>query len=471
MTREEFKKIANYIGDIIKDTPWYQHIYIVGGSVRDFYMGNDIKDIDLVIDLPNGGVDFANWCKDQGYTKTVVIYETYGTAAMKILNQDIECVMTRGEKYLDDGTRNPTVEFADLKEDAFRRDLTINALYYNVSTGEILDLVGGQEDIKNHIIRTTNKNPDIVFDDDPLRILRVIRFATRYGWEIESKTYKSMKKYAKRLKIITKERIQAEFNKILMSENAVMGINMLHDIGAMTFIVPEFEKCYGLTQNRFHFGDVAEHTLAVLDYHCKHFDADLTERLACFLHDIGKTATRTVKDGKVHFYDHEYVGAVMTGDILRELKYDNDTIKKVQFLIRNHMRTKQAGDGAKYMKDKSLHKLLYECKTFEMFKSLMRIIECDNEAHAKDCCIHNQYSELVAKVELEGSHSKMFGYKLPVTGEDIMSVLGLEPGPIIAEINKRLLNQAFLDPEISKERCIKLLPGIRKQAEDALNKK
>ena len=470
MTREEFKKIANYIGDIIKDTPWYQHIYIVGGSVRDFYMGNDIKDIDLVIDLPNGGVDFANWCKDQGYTKTVVIYETYGTAAMKILNQDIECVMTRGEKYLDDGTRNPTVEFADLKEDAFRRDLTINALYYNVSTGEILDLVGGQEDIKNHIIRTTNKNPDIVFDDDPLRILRVIRFATRYGWEIESKTYKSMKKYAKRLKIITKERIQAEFNKILMSENAVMGINMLHDIGAMTFIVPEFEKCYGLTQNRFHFGDVAEHTLAVLDYHCKHFDADLTERLACFLHDIGKTATRTVKDGKVHFYDHEYVGAVMTGDILRELKYDNDTIKKVQFLIRNHMRTKQAGDGAKYMKDKSLHKLLYECKTFEMFKSLMRIIECDNEAHAKDCCIHNQYSELVAKVELEGSHSKMFGYKLPVTGEDIMCVLGLEPGPIIAEINKRLLNQAFMDPEISKERCIKLLPGIKKQAEQVLKK-
>ena len=379
--------------------------------------------------------------------------------------------MTRGEKYEDKESRNTVTVFADINEDAIRRDLTINALYYNVSTGEILDLVGGQEDIKNHIIRTTNKNPDIVFDDDPLRILRVIRFATRYGWEIESKTYKSMKKYAKRLKIITKERIQAEFNKILMSENAVMGINMLHDIGAMTFIVPEFEKCYGLTQNRFHFGDVAEHTLAVLDYHCKHFDADLTERLACFLHDIGKTATRTVKDGNVHFYDHEYVGAVMTGDILRELKYDNDTIKKVQFLIRNHMRTKQAGDGAKYMKDKSLNKLLYECKTFKMFKSLMRIIECDNEAHAKDCCIHNQYSELVAKVELEGSHSKMFGYKLPVTGEDIMSVLGLEPGPIIAEINKRLLNQAFLDPEISKERCIKLLPGIKKQAEDALNKK
>ena len=474
MTREEFKKIANYIRDIIKDTPWYQHIYIVGGSVRDFYMGNDIKDIDLVIDLPNGGVDFANWCKDQGYTKTVVIYETYGTAMFKFKQfpgEEIECVMTRGEKYLDNGTRNPTVEFNTIEEDVIRRDLTINSLYYNCSTGEILDLIDGRSDIDNHIIKTTNPDADQTYIDDPLRILRVIRFATRYGWEIEKNTYESMKRNVQRLKIITKERIQAEFNKILMSENAVMGINMLHDIGAMTFIVPEFEKCYGLTQNRFHFGDVAEHTLAVLDYHCKHFDADLTERLACFLHDIGKIMTRTVKDGKVHFYDHEYVGAEMVGDILRELKYDTDTIKKVQFLIRNHMRTKQAGDGAKYMKDKSLNKLLYECKTFKMFKSLMRIIECDNEAHAKDCCIHNQYSELVAKVELEGSHSKMFGYKLPVTGEDIMSVLGLEPGPIIAEINKRLLNQGFLDPEISKERCIKLLPGIKKQAEDALNKK
>ena len=474
MTREEFKEIANYIGDIIKDTPWHQHIYIVGGSVRDFYMGNDIKDIDLVIDLPNGGVNFANWCKDQGYTKTVVIYETYGTAMFmfkQFPGEEIECVMTRGEKYLDDGTRNPTVEFNTIEEDVIRRDLTINSLYYNCSTGEILDLIDGRSDIDNHIIKTTNPDADQIFIDDPLRCLRVIRFATRYGWEIEKNTYESMKRNVQRLKIITKERIQAEFNKILMSENAVMGINMLHDIGAMSFIVPEFEKCYGLTQNRYHFGDVAEHTLAVLDYHCKHFDADLTERLACFLHDIGKTATRSVKDGKVHFYDHEYVGAELSGDILRELKYDNDTIKKVQFLIRNHMRTKQAGDGAKYMKDKSLHKLLYECKTFEMFKSLMRIIECDNEAHAKDCCIHNQYSELVAKVELEGSHSKMFGYKLPVTGEDIMSVLDLEPGPIIAEINKRLLNQAFMDPEISKERCIKLLPGIKKQAEDILNKK
>ena len=154
MKREKFLEITNYIRDIIQDTEFEQHVYVVGGSVRDLIMEKEIKDIDLVIDLPQGGVRFAEWCKEHNYTNTVVIYATYGTAAMKILEQDIECVMTRGEKYLDNGSRNPTVRFADLKEDAFRRDLTINALYYNVSTGEILDPTGyGIKDIENKICR------------------------------------------------------------------------------------------------------------------------------------------------------------------------------------------------------------------------------------------------------------------------------------------------------------------------------
>ena len=473
MTKEDFKKITEYIGSIIQGTPFEKHVFAVGGSVRDLHMGNDIKDIDLVIDLPHGGVDFANWCKDQGYTHNVVIYETYGTAMFhfkEFPGEEIECVMTRGEKYEDPESRNPVTVFAQLEEDAIRRDLTINALYYNVSTGETLDLVGGLDDIANHVIRTTNQDPDVVFDDDPLRILRVVRFATRYGWEIERKTYKSMHKFVRRLKIITKERIQAELNKILMTKNAKMGIELLHKIGAMEYVIPAFDKCYGLTQNRYHFGDVAAHTLAVLDHHCDVFEPNLVERLACLLHDIGKVATRTVKDGKVHFYDHEYVGADMAGDILKDLKYDNDTIEEVRFLIKNHMRTKQAGDGGKYIKDKTLNKLCYECKTFERFCSLMRIIECDNLSHAQDCCIYNQYEGLTKKVRESEDHMRMFGYKLPVDGNEIMETLDIHPGPLIAEINRRLLNQAFLDPGISKGRCLQMLPKVKKEAEQALNK-
>lgn len=155
MKQEKFLEITNYIHNIIQDTEFEQHVYVVGGSVRDLIMEKEIKDIDLVIDLPQGGVRFAEWCKEHNYTNTVVIYATYGTAAMKILEQDIECVMTRGEKYLDNGSRNPTVRFADLKEDAFRRDLTINALYYNISTREILDPTGyGLKDINDKICRS-----------------------------------------------------------------------------------------------------------------------------------------------------------------------------------------------------------------------------------------------------------------------------------------------------------------------------
>ena len=155
MKREKFLEITNYIHNIIQDTEFEQHVYAVGGSVRDLIMEKEIKDIDLVIDLPQGGVRFAEWCKEHNYTNTVVIYATYGTAAMKILERDIECVMTRGEKYLDNGSRNPTVRFADLKEDAFRRDLTINALYYNISTREILDPTGyGLKDINDKICRS-----------------------------------------------------------------------------------------------------------------------------------------------------------------------------------------------------------------------------------------------------------------------------------------------------------------------------
>ena len=155
MKREKFLEITNYIHNIIQDTEFEQHVYVVGGSVRDLIMEKEIKDIDLVIDLPQGGVRFANFCEQNGLTGKVVIYATYGTAAMKILEQDIECVMTRGEKYLDNGSRNPTVRFADLKEDAFRRDLTINALYYNISTREILDPTGyGLKDINDKICRS-----------------------------------------------------------------------------------------------------------------------------------------------------------------------------------------------------------------------------------------------------------------------------------------------------------------------------
>ena len=467
MKETEFKKIANYIGEIIKYSPFYSHTYIVGGSVRDLCMGNEIKDIDLVIDLENGGIEFAKYCMDKELlTHDVVLFERYGVAMFafkEFPNEQIECVMTRGEKYLDRNSRNPETVFAGIEDDCVRRDLTINALYYNISTGEIVDMVGGLKDIENKVIRTTNENPDIVFDDDALRILRCVRFSSRYGWDIESKTYESMKKYVDRLEIISKERIKDEFNKILLSDKATMGIKTLCDIGAMKYIIPEVYEMIGMSQNAYHFGDVFEHTMALLDYDTKHFkDDDVAVRLALLLHDIGKIKTRTVgDDGRVHFYEHEFAGSDMVVDILKKLKYDNKTIDIVKFLVKNHMRTKNFGNDCVKIKPKSFNKLAYICKNEYLYKSLARVIECDNNSHKEEHNITGQYEYLMNRID---DAVKMFNYKLPVDGNDVMDVLKISGGVLVKKVLDRLINHAFSNPDaLTRESCIKQIPYITKE--------
>lgn len=460
-------KITSFIKDIIKDTIYEGRVFAVGGSVRDFVMGNKIKDIDIVVDMENGGIEFAHFCMNMGLLMQYpVIFERYGVSALRFKSfpdEDIECVMTRGEKYPDRNSRNPETVFASIEDDCIRRDLTINALYYNISTGEIVDMVGGLNDIENKVIRTTNENPDIVFDDDPLRVLRVVRFATRYGWEIEPKTYESMKRYVDRLEIISKERIKDEFNKILLSDNASMGIRTLCDIGAMKYIIPEVDEMIGMEQNAFHFGDVFEHTMALLDYDVKHFQSeDITVRLALLLHDIGKIRTRSVgDDGRVHFYEHEFVGSDMVVDILKRLKYDNKTIDDVRFLIKNHMRTKNFGNDCEKIKTKHFNKLAYTCKNEYRYKSLARVIDCDNNSHKAEHNITGQYDYFVKHID---DAVKMFNYKLPVDGNDVMDVLKISGGVLVKKVLDKLMARAFPNPDtLTKDSCLKQIPNITKE--------
>ena len=463
----KFLTITNYIKEIIQGTIYEQHVYVVGGSVRDLLMKRPIKDIDIVVDIANGGIDFAHFCMNKGLLmREPVIFERYGVAAFRFKSfpdEDIECVMTRGEKYPDRNSRNPETVFASIEDDCIRRDLTINALYYNISTGEIVDMVGGLKDIENKVIRTTNENPDIVFDDDALRILRCIKFSVRYGWEIEPKTYESMKRYVDRLEIISKERIKDEFNKILLSDNASMGIRTLCDIGAMKYIIPEVDEMIGMEQNDFHFGDVFEHTMALLNYDTKHFESeDIAVRLALLLHDIGKIVTKTVgDDGRVHFYDHEFAGATMVVDILKRLKYDNKTIDIVQFLVKNHMRTKNFGNYCSKIKMKSFNKLAYDCKNMYLYMSLARVIDCDNNSHKAEHNITGQYDYFVNHMD---DAVKMFDYKLPVDGNDVMGILNISGGVLVKKVLERLLKRAFPNPDaLTKDICLKQIPSIAKE--------
>ena len=463
MKREKFLEITNYIHNIIQDTEFEQHVYAVGGSVRDLIMEKEIKDIDLVIDLPQGGVRFANFCEQNGLTGKVVIYETYGTSMFhfkKFPDDEIECVMTRGEKYLDSGSRNPVTEFAPIMEDASRRDLTINALYYNISKKKVEDLMGcGVQDIRDGVLRVpmemvSEQMVDHTFIDDPLRILRVLRFHTKLGFKISDETFNAMKRNVDRLSIITVERINTELCKILMSKYARQGIELINEIGAMKYVIPELEQCIGLGQNSYHFGDVWVHTMAVLENHCNLFEPDLICRLAALLHDIGKIECRTVDEhGRVHFYDHEFIGSDIAKRILQRLKFDNKTIDEVCFIIRNHMRAKGFENDCRKMKEKSINKFMYTCGNEERFIRTCQVIEADNLAHEKSHCITGQYARFVECVKT----SKMFGYRLPINGDDVINEFGIEPGPIIKEILKQVMNNVYSNPDISRESCLKLM--------------
>lgn len=463
MKREKFLEITNYIYDIIQDTEFEQHVYAVGGSVRDLIMEKEIKDIDLVIDLPQGGVRFANFCEQNGLTGKVVIYETYGTAMFhfkKFPDDEIECVMTRGEKYLDSGSRNPVTEFAPIMEDASRRDLTINALYYNISKKKVEDLIGcGVQDIRDGVLRVpmemvSEQMVDQTFIDDSLRILRCIRFSCKLGFKISDETFNAMKRNVDRLSIITVERINTELCKILMSKYARQGIELINEIGAMKYVIPELEQCIGLGQNSYHFGDVWVHTMAVLENHCNLFEPDLICRLAALLHDIGKIECRTVDEhGRVHFYDHEFIGSDIAKRILQRLKFDNKTIDEVCFIIRNHMRAKGFENDCRKMKEKSINKFMYTCGNEERFIRTCQVIEADNLAHEKSHCITGQYARFVECVKT----SKMFGYRLPINGDDVINEFGIEPGPIIKEILKQVMNNVYSNPDISRESCLKLM--------------
>ena len=466
ITKELFEDMVTYLQKCIKDSKFAHITYIVGGAVRDYVMENPIKDIDLVVEMFEGGIELANYLYQKGYTTSQpVIYATYGTAMFHLKEYpdiELEVVQTRGEQYHDKTTRNPVVSFAPLMEDCVRRDLTINALYLRIYDGKILDLTSNAiNDISMKICRTTNTNPDIVFNDDPLRILRVIRFACRYNFIIETNTFNSMKKFVDRLNIITQERITDEFSKILIGPNAVYGLTLIKDIGAMQYIIPELVETFELEQNKYHIGTVWDHSLqAVKVNKCKD---DLVVVLACLLHDIGKIQTLSIDEkGGRHFYEHEVASATMVKDILTRMRYPNHIVNDVSFIVGKHMFTKQFGDDLHKMKMKTFNKFVYSCKNETIFNQLMALIDADNKSHSHLYCLTHQVSNMlniVGKQKMDGTF--MVGYELPIDGYDVMETTGIKSGPDVKKYLDFCLKLAFVNPKITREECIKKIKNLK----------
>lgn len=452
------KNVLNKIADLIKGSIFEGKTYLVGGSVRDYVMGKASNDYDLTVEMEDGGIQLANYLI-QNYPNECggyAIFPTYGTAKLTInvdgIKEDIEIVETRCERYDNINSRNPSCVYGSLTDDCFRRDLTINSLYMDISTLEILDLTKmGLRDINDKIIRTPC-DPNITFSDDPLRMLRCIRFASRYNWSIEENTLKGIKDNAYRINIVSKERIATEISKILVQDNVRLSLTLLKETGLLCIIIPEFEKTFGLGQNEFHDLDVWGHTLDVVEKTPK----ILTCRVAALFHDLGKINTRSVgDDGRLHFYKHEVESSKLASKIMKANKCPNDIIHEVTVIVENHMRTKSFKDDVN-VSDKVLRKL--KCDMGDLLDKFLHVVDADNKSHSVKGIMPNQVDNIRKRyLEMSDNNSDVSKVILPINGNDVLETLKIAPGPIVKCVLSYVTDMYLENPNITKEECIKLI--------------
>ena len=419
------KDVIIIIANAIRGTEFENNTFIAGGFVRDKVMGKESNDLDIVVSSPDGGIQLAKLLHKKGLSSRPVIFQRFGTAQIIISGYKIEFVMARKESYRNK-SRKPDVVQGTITEDIYRRDFTVNSLIMNVMNGEIRDITGkGIPDIKAKVIRATSR-PNIIFEEDPLRMLRAVRFAVQLNFSIDNQTMNGIIANAHMLNHISRERIRDELIKILLHTAPADGVRMLVHSGMMQYVIPELINLKGAQQNKYHDKDMLEHTLQVL----QNTSPDIVIRLSALLHDISKPQTRTEDEKGVHFYRHEIAGAKRARKILRDLKFPKETINKVSKLIKNHMRLKAFGDTIEEYSDVAVRRLIFQLDS--ELEPLLSLIHADNLSHAKTYCLPNQIP--ILKKRIDSILKKINGKMLPVTGEDIMLHFEMSEGQNVGRI-------------------------------------
>lgn len=422
--------------------------YVVGGYVRDLLLGREVNDIDIVV--LGDGVAFArNVAAQLGKTR-VVTFEKFGTAMLPYENGKIEFVGARKESYSKQ-SRKPTVATGTLEDDLSRRDFTINAMAVSINAGrfgELVDPFNGQDDLKNGIIRTPLA-PLTTFEDDPLRMMRAIRFAAQKGFTIEENTLAAIPRMKERFSIISQERITEEFLKIMASPKPSIGLTLLYETGIMAIIFPEIAELAGVDQRKdFHHKDVFLHTCQVVDNIAGMTDK-LYLRMAALLHDIAKPKTKKFVEGiGWTFHGHEEIGARMVKHIFRRLKLPLEYVPYVEKIVRLHQRPMQLVDGT--VTDSAVRRLLFEAG--EDVDDLMTL--CRADITSKNPKLVQQYYanyDLVyQKMKEVEEKDRLRAFQPPVRGDEIMRVCNLSPGKLVG-ILKSEIEEAILDGRIPNE--------------------
>ena len=417
MKLETYKDIVNELRNLIANTKFEGKTYCVGGCCRDQILGNEIKDIDIVVELPNGGIELAEYLyTNKKLSGNIITYPVFGTAMFRLKkfpDIELEAVHTRSEKYPDRNSRNPVQDYGTIKEDCLRRDLTINAIYYNISEDKILDICGHSiEDIKKHIINTPC-DPNLTYQDDPLRILRCVRFATRYNWEINKNVYQALKDNIYRLEIVTDERMTSEFDKIISDKNYFKGLCILDDIGAFKYLLSPF----GYIKNKYHYPQFYEfHPNIMISPLLK----NKYSRIAMLLYSYPQYAEL----------------------ILSNRKYSNNDIKRIISII----------NYTKFFSNKNINKsvireIQYKCKYKELFEDVINTLYI----------IHPNI-DIYNYIDNTTNH---YEYKLPINGNDIIDYLNIKPSSKVRNIIDKLIEHSFDNPNITKEDCYKYIDSIK----------
>lgn len=421
--------------------------FVVGGYVRDIFLKRESKDIDIVV--LGSGIDLAQRIsKRLGDHVHVSYFKNFGTAMLKIDDIEVEFVGARKESYRLD-SRKPIVEEGTLVDDQRRRDFTINAMAIHLTPsnfGELVDPFDGINDIENKIIKTP-LDPSITFSDDPLRMMRAIRFASQLHFQIENSTYEAIIANKDRISIVSGERITEELNKIILSSKPSIGFDLLFKTGLLHIIFPQMVLLHGVDFVNGHgHKDNFYHTLQVLDNVAKASD-DLWIRWAAILHDIAKPATKRYEQGQGWtFHGHEDKGARMVKHIFRQLKLPlNEKMKFVEKLVQLHLRPIVLAQD--FVTDSAIRRLLFDAG--DDIDALMKLCHADvttkNEYKVKKYKENfNIVSEKLKEVE---EKDRIRNWQPPISGEDIMGAFDIKPGKEVGII-KNAIREAILEGEI-----------------------
>ncbi|HTI15298.1 MAG TPA: HD domain-containing protein [Dictyobacter sp.] len=413
----------------------HKQLYLVGGTVRDVLLHRgESHDADLATDARPE--EIKRLVAPTHPTAVVLVGERFGTVRLHYDESIVEITTFRSEQYNPE-SRKPEVCFGDrLEDDLSRRDFTINALAHDPLNGHIIDLFHGREDLEQHILRAVGDEPDKRFNEDPLRLLRAVRFAAQLDFTIEPVTRQAIARQSSTLQKISRERIRDEMNKLLVSDHAAKGLDLLIELGLMEWIMPEVLELRGVSQRPVKNSstkDVYAHVLRVVEQSSPRLQA----RWAALLHDIAKPRTKVIEDNKVHFFGHEDVGAHMARDILKRLHFDREFIQNVSLIVKLHMRanayTADWTDGA-------VRRLMLD--SGPALADLLDLSRADITSYRIDKInkASARVSELTERCQQLKEEAERVPLKSPLDGRELMELFGLGPGPWLRPIKEYLLS-------------------------------